>query len=231
MRAKIVGRLGFALIGGVAAALILGTAASAHVTVNPRDGVQGGYAKLAFRVPNEKPTASTVKLEVVVPTDAPITSISTRPLPGWTVSLERTKLAAPLKVHDTEISEVVSKITWTAAAGVSIRPGEFQEFEISAGPLPKADRVMFKALQTYSDGDVVRWIEDPATTPEAEHPAPVLKLAAAAAPALTTSAAPAPAAIAEDDSSDALPISLGVAGLIAGLAGLVVALVRRPRTA
>ncbi|MBB5871834.1 uncharacterized protein YcnI [Allocatelliglobosispora scoriae] len=232
MRATTVGRLAAAVLGGVVAAAWLGaSAASAHVTVNPKEAVQGGYAKLAFRVPNEKPTAGTVKLEVNIPIEAPIASISTRPVPGWTVALERTKLATPVKVHGNDVSEVVSKVTWTAAAGVQIKPGEFQEFEISAGPLPQVDLLLFKALQTYSDGEIVRWIEDPAT-PDVAHPAPALKLTkaatttpvnATASPSVVVAAEPAEAP------SNTLPIVLGAAGLIAGLAGLGVALSRRPR--
>ena len=38
------------------------------------------------------------------------------------------------------------------------------------------DQIVFKALQTYSDGDIVRWIDEPADGVELEHPAPVLKL-------------------------------------------------------
>jgi periplasmic copper chaperone A len=41
------------------------------------------------------------------------------------------------------------------------------------GVLSAVDRIVFKALQTYSDGDVVRWIEEPvAGEPEPDHPAP-----------------------------------------------------------
>ena len=63
-------RIAAAAAAGAVVALTVGVgAASAHVTVNPREAVQGGYAKLAFRVPNEKDAASTTKLEVYVPTD------------------------------------------------------------------------------------------------------------------------------------------------------------------
>jgi len=47
------------------------------------------------------------------------------------------------------------------------------------GPLPHADRLLFKTLQHYSDGRVVRWIQEP--TPGEEQPprpAPTLLLAA-----------------------------------------------------
>ena len=55
-----------------------------------------------------------------------------------------------------QVTEAVSTITWS---GGELKPGEFTEFDISVGPLPDdADSLTFKALQTYSDGDVVRWI-------------------------------------------------------------------------
>jgi periplasmic copper chaperone A len=58
-----------------------------------------------------------------------------------------------------------------------VKPGQFREFDVSLGPLPKTDRIVFKALQTYSDGDIVRWIDVPQDgQAEPEHPAPVLKL-------------------------------------------------------
>jgi hypothetical protein len=62
-------RLGAVTAAVVAATLVAAGPAAAHVTVNPREAQQGGFTKLAFRVPNEKDNASTVKLEVVVRAD------------------------------------------------------------------------------------------------------------------------------------------------------------------
>ena len=93
-----------------------------------------------------------------------------------------------------QITEAVARITWD---GGVIAPEEFQEFEVSLGPLPDTDRMVFKALQTYSNGDVVRWIDLP--TPggkDPDHPAPVLTLTAAQPDATTTSSTGAPAAAA-----------------------------------
>ncbi|MEJ3742899.1 YcnI family protein [Actinomycetes bacterium KLBMP 9797] len=237
MRTRTVAGVAAAIIGGVVAAVGVGAGpASAHVTVNPREAVQGGYAKLAFRVPNERDAASTVKVEVAIPTDTPIASVSVRPLPGWTATVERAKLATPLKVHDSEITEAVSKITWTAAAGNDIKPGQFQEFEVSAGPLPEVDQIAFKALQTYSNGEIVRWIEVPeAGKEEPEHPAAVLKLAKEAADASTQTVANANAnadlaAGAQDDDSSGWALTTGLVGLAAGLAGLVFGLLAWRRT-
>ncbi|MDG4808183.1 YcnI family protein [Micromonospora sp. WMMD1120] len=214
-----------ALAFTAAATAVLGFAgpASAHVTVNPKEATQGGYARVAFRVPNESDSASTVKLEVVLPENAPVGSVSTMPVPGWTVAVEKRKVDPPIEVHGSPITEAVSKLTWTASADAGVKPGQFQEFPVSMGPLPTVDSMIFKTLQTYSDGNISRWIEEPAPGgEEPDHPAPVLTLAAAA-PA--GSATPSAAAVAapdddDDDEGNGLAVGLGVAGLVAGLAGL-----------
>ncbi|MEU4527930.1 YcnI family protein [Micromonospora ureilytica] len=215
-----------ALAFTAAATAVFGFAgsASAHVTVNPKEATQGGYARVAFRVPNESDTASTTKLEVVLPENAPVGSVSTMPVPGWTVTTEKRKVDPPIEVHGSQLTEAVSKITWTASGDAAVKPGQFQEFPVSLGPLPQVDSMVFKTLQTYSDGNISRWIDEPAPGTEPEHPAPVLTLAAAAPEG---SAAPASAAAVaspdddDDDDGNGLAVGLGVAGLVAGLAGLV----------
>ncbi len=174
-------------IGAVAAP------ASAHVTVNPGEASKGGFTKLAFRVPSERPDADTTKLEVSFPVDHPLAFVSVRPVPGWTYRVERQKLATPIKSDEPgeeDVTEYVSKITWE---GGKIAPGEFQEFEVSGGPLPDdADELVFKAVQTYSSGEVVRWIEEAGPGgAEPELPAPVLKLVAGGEDEHGTTAEPA----------------------------------------
>ncbi|MFF3865504.1 YcnI family protein [Micromonospora sp. NPDC001898] len=207
------------------AAVVLGVAApaSAHVSVNPKEATQGGYGRFAFRVPNESDEASTTKVEVVLPENAPVGSVSTMPVPGWTVAVEKRKVDPPVQVHGSEVTEAVSKVTWTATGDAAVKPGQFQEFPVSMGPLPEVDTMVFKALQTYSDGNVVRWIEEPsAGAEEPDKPAPVLTLTAAA-PSAGASAPAVAAAGADDDDDDSdggAGIAFGVAGLVAGLAGL-----------
>jgi uncharacterized protein YcnI len=223
------------------AALVLpATSAFAHVTVNPREATQGGYAKLAFRVPNERDNASTTKVEVNFPTDHPLASVSVRPQQGWTYSVERAKLATPIKSDDGDITEAVSKITWT---GGEIKPHEFNEFEVSVGPLPTdVDSIAFKALQTYSNGEVVRWIEESTPTNDPEHPAPVLKLNKAAATATTVTTAAAQGSqtqggeVAEPKAKDVASKkdvetarTFGILGMVFGLLGFTSAGVARWR--
>ena len=80
----------------------------------------------------------------------------------------------------TTITKAVRTVTWTAGKGTRIGPGEYQEFSISAGPLPAAGPILFPTEQVYSDGTVVAWDEPtPASGPEPEHPAPAFEITAA----------------------------------------------------
>ncbi|MEU5877137.1 YcnI family protein [Spirillospora sp. NPDC047279] len=205
----------------------LATAASAHVTVNPKEAVQGSYAKVSFRVPNERDDAGTTKLQVDLPMDHPLASVSVRPVPGWSVKVEKSKLTTPIKAHGAEITQAVSRITWS---GGTIEPGQFQEFDVSMGQLPDdTDRLVFKATQTYSGGEVVKWDQEPKDgQEEPEHPAPVLKLTKAAAatgagasgaPTVTTVSATGAKAGSADDGTARL---LGGLGLAAGVVGIAV---------
>lgn len=222
------------------------SAAQAHVTVNPNTEPQGGYTKVSFRVPNEEAKASTTSLEVDIPTDHPIASVSVRPVPGWTATTTTSRLATPIKTDDGDVTQAVSKIVWT---GGKIDPGQFQEFDVSLGPLPKdTNQIVFKALQTYSDGTVVRWIDlQQPGQPEPDHPAPVLHLTPAAAAGgtgttSTSTGAPTTApsvSLAADNSgkaaassSDSSARALGIAGLGVGVLGLGTAIValRRKNT-
>ncbi|MFJ8573532.1 YcnI family copper-binding membrane protein [[Kitasatospora] papulosa] len=224
-----------ALAGGVAAStvLLLAGTASAHVSVQPQgEAAKGGYATVNFKVPNERNDASTVKLEVNFPTDHPLASVSPQPVAGWKIDVTRSKLAKPLEVHGKKIDEAVSKVTWTAD-GKGIEPGFFQQFPLSVGQLPEdTDQMVFKALQTYSNKEVVRWIEEPAEGgEEPESPAPVLALSAPAADAhgapaddKSGEAAKEKTTASSDDTSssnsDSTARVLGIVGIVVGVAGV-----------
>ncbi|MFP8906219.1 YcnI family protein [Streptomyces atacamensis] len=169
-----------AAAGAVAAALALAAAgpAAAHVSVNPDEAEQGGYTTIDVKVPNERDNASTVKVELTFPADHPLASVMPQPVPGWDVKVTKTKPAEPVEAHGRKLTEVPSKVTWTETGG-GIEPGTFQQFPVSVGQLPEdTDRLVLKAVQTYSNDEVVRWIEEPPAEggEEPEHPAPVLNL-------------------------------------------------------
>ncbi|WP_151772137.1 YcnI family copper-binding membrane protein [Streptomyces abyssomicinicus] len=226
------------------AALALAAPAQAHVSVQPEGAAaKGGYATVNVKVPNERDNASTVKVELSLPTDHPLSSVMPQPVQGWDIEVTRSKLDKPLTVHGRSIDEAVAKVTWTAT-GKGIEPGFFQKFPLSLGQLPEdADTLVLKSVQTYSNKEVVRWIEEPAEgQEEPEHPAPVLRLTAAAEDthgSSAASAAPDEAVAAEEAAGDgeatasaqaASPSDgtarwLGAGGLVLGVAGLLTAVV------
>ncbi|MEE2030711.1 YcnI family copper-binding membrane protein [Rhodococcus chondri] len=156
-----------ALVGaGATAALLLAGSgvAAAHVSAFAPGAEQGGYTVLTFRVPTESDTAGTTALTVELPG---LKSARTLPLAGWTATVEKDPGTG-----------LATAVTWTADPGVSVGPGEFQQFVLSVGPLPEEDEVLFPAVQTYSDGEVVAWDQPASGGAEPEKPAPSVTLAA-----------------------------------------------------
>jgi len=172
-------RAGGALAAAGVIALVAAPSASAHVTANVTTAVQGSYAKITFRVPNELPDAGTVKVQITFPDSYPIPGASVKPVPGWKSQIDIQPLAAPVKENNADVKKAVKTITWTADPGTRVNPGEFQEFDVSAGPLPDdTDELQFPAVQSYDNGTVVNWTDQPAAAgqKEPEHPAPSIKL-------------------------------------------------------
>jgi uncharacterized protein YcnI len=196
------------IASAAAALLAVPAAAEAHVTLQPSEAPAGGFTRLDVRVPTEREDASTTKVEVKFP--AGFTSVSTEPVPGWTASVKKT-------------ADRVDTVTWTGDGKQGkIGPGEFQDFGLSvAVPDKPGASLTFKALQTYSNGEVVRWIGPP----DAEEPAPRVALTAASAEGTGSEGG--------GDSEGAptwlavLALVVGALGLAAGVAGMTAAR-RRP---
>jgi len=205
------------------ALLAAATPALAHVTAQPAQAEQGDYAVIALRVPTESDTAGTVKLQVTLPTDTPISSVRTTPRPGWTATLTKVPLNPPVERNGRTLTEAINTVTWTADPGTRIGPGEFADFPLSLGPLPEVDRLVLPAVQTYDDGEVVAW--DQAPTPdgaEPERPAPTVSLSPAVPgePAAAPLAAVQPSAPVAAGPADPTARWSGGAGLLLGALGL-----------
>jgi periplasmic copper chaperone A len=205
------------------AAIGFAAPALAHVQVSGTDATQGGYGVATFRVPSESDTASTTELRVTLPDDTPILSASVQPKAGWTATVTKKDLATPQKDDDGNIvNQYVSVVDWKADnPQAAIPPNQFDEFNLSVGPLPKAASVSFPAVQSYSDGSTVNWNERAAEgQPEPEHPAPVLALALGGSDdsAIPASAQPAAAAAAS------APTWPGIAGLIVAIVAVLLGL-------
>ena len=144
--------------------------------LQPKTAAAGAYVVENVRVPNETDDAITTKVAVQFPEG--FAEASYQAVPGWSVKVVKEKLATPVKTDDGEITEGVKTITWTATSKADgIAPGQFQDFPLSVQIPGKAgDTLTFKALQTYSDGTVARWIG----APDADKPAPQVQVTEAA---------------------------------------------------
>jgi uncharacterized protein YcnI len=201
--------------------LLAPAAARAHVTLQPNTAPAGAFTLEAVRVPNELDDAVTTKVDVQLPHG--FAAASYEPVPGWTAKIIKSKLAQPVQTDDGPIDEEVSRITFTADRKQdAIQPGQFRDFPLSVQiPGQAGDKLTFKALQTYSNGTIVRWIGPP----DADRPAPQITVEPAAGSSGTSTTAATVAATpaaAVSDHDDGASQGLAIAALIAGILGIVV---------
>jgi uncharacterized protein len=182
--------LGAALAGIVAAGAIA-AAASAHVHVDVEgEATAGQPAELVFEVPNERDDAATVSIEVQMPREADLTDVVPAAVEGWGIT-------TTLRDDD-----VVDTIRWDAT-GAGLVADASAALAVGVGPLPAVESLTFPTVQTYDDGEVVRWIEPAvAGQPEPELPVPTLAIAAAP-PDATTDVTGAPPTVDTDDDDEA----------------------------
>jgi uncharacterized protein YcnI len=165
-------------LSAVALALSVAAAgpAAAHAEVEAEDArALDQNVELTFSAESESATAGISKLEVVLPEGITPQDITYEEGPkGW-------------KFAPTGRGYTVS--------GPKLAVGEDAEYVVTVRQLPDAKELVFKTLQTYSDGKVDRWIQ---LEEEAEgdghghgHPAPRLELKAAAPGAESVSPSPA----------------------------------------
>ena len=153
-----------------AATLALPAAAQAHVTLQPNTAAAGAFTRLDVRVPNERDDASTNKVEVQFPEG--FASASYEPVPGWDVEVDEEDAGDADPDRRRRDHRGRDTITWTADSDAdAIPPGGFLDFGLSVQIPGKAgDKLTFKALQTYTGGEVVRWIGAEGS----DNPAPIV---------------------------------------------------------
>ncbi|HWB68622.1 MAG TPA: YcnI family protein [Solirubrobacterales bacterium] len=207
------------VIATMAAALAAPALASAHVTLQPEEAAAGSYTVLDVRVPNETEDANTTKVDVQFPPG--FAEASYQPVPGWSVRVIKEKLAEPVQTDDGPVTEGVKEMIWTGKGSEGeIAPGQFMDFPVSVQiPGEAGEALTFKALQTYDNGEIVRWIG----APSSEHPAPQVQVTG------EEESSHHDAAAATDEESDSgsdnglaiVALAVGALGLIAGAAALV----------
>lgn len=139
---------------------------SAHVSVNPKEAV-AGYSVATVRVPNEKDVATT-RVRVLVPEGVEVHGVM--PIVGWQHSevREAFKEEATKEGDHQEEEGRITEVVWS---GGKIAAGEFMEFPLSVKYSAEAEKVTWKAYQTYADSEVVPW-----DGTDEGHPAPVVSV-------------------------------------------------------
>jgi periplasmic copper chaperone A len=217
----------FALLASliVLLAFAMPAAAGAHIRLQPDEAEAGAYTVLHVNVPNESPDFATTKVVVEFPPG--FTYALYRPVAGWSGNVRMTKPAK--SIIDGKVTPArVARVTWSAEErGAEIEPEQFEEFPIAVEiPDRPGETLTFRAVQTYENGDVVRWVGGPSS----QTPAPQVLVTAAGE---GQGAAVGEDAAAEEDSGDEGD-GLVIVALIAGILGLLVgaaALIRLLQTA
>jgi len=231
----------------LAGALIAPASAQAHISLHPNTIPAGAFVTVDVRVPGEQEGAYVTKVDVLFPPG--FTGVDYENVPGWSTNVIETKLATPIKEGGETINDDVSQIVWTWTGPLGkVNNNQFINFPLSlAIPGNTAGQALeFKTVQTYSNGQVVHWI-DPSLT--AEHPSPRVNVTAkggviediagdeagptAGQTGSGQSSAPSTAATTSSSgASKGLGITaliLGALGLLVGIGALVIA--RRNSTA
>ena len=209
-------RLALLVAVATVAALSIVGAAQAHVTVHPNALPAGGFTVINIQVPNERGKASTVRIDVQLPNGIYIASPTV--MPGWRSRVITKKLSKPVEIE--QGFSVSSRVDRVVFSGGRIGPGQFLSFPVSIkAPSVKAGTLLtFKALQTYSNGEVVRWIGNPS----ADEPAPQALIRQASSPVLDY-----PAGASAATQSMGKTLTGFVFGLPLGVLGTYLALRRR----
>lgn len=184
--------------------------AASHVDLRPKQAPGGTATRFKLEVENERPDARTREIVMLVP--AGVTVRTRRSSAGWRLRLR------------------AQRLTLVAPQGGSLEGHDARSFPISmALPDRPGERLVFKVLQKYDSGEVVRWIGPAA----AQDPAPRVRIRASAMP--DPRPAPAQEAASESPSTTAdgegggsgLVVAVAAAGAVGLAVGAIIAARRR----
>jgi periplasmic copper chaperone A len=214
-------------------ALALPAAANAAVTLQPDAAPAGKFTRLDVRVPTERGVATK---RVVLDLPPGFAFASYEPADGWRIRMTQRELVQPLEIDGQSFDHEIARITWTAETKADrIPPGGFQDFGLAVR-IPDGEpgeKLTFKTLQEYADGEIVRFVG----APDSDAPAPQVTLDSLPGPAEAATARAQAAArpvVAARENED-LPsrnlvlgaIGAGGLGALLGFAGWVSGLRRR----
>lgn len=166
------------LAAGIALAA---TCAAAHVVLEYQVAPAGSSYKATFKVGHGCGSSATRQVSVAMPPG--VLSARPMPKPGWTVQIDKGKLAEPVVSNGRTVTEDVTRVTWTARTPADALPSDqYDEFVVVAQLPAQAGRIWWPVSQVC-DGGREDWVEVPAAGQDASRlkkPAAMLEVLPAA---------------------------------------------------
>jgi hypothetical protein len=219
-------RLVLALTAAALAVGALAAPAGAHTEIAPEQAPAGSDTAFTMTLENERSDAGTVKVELFFPDGQLIPVLAVPDVGEWTGAPQGGAGGGPGTLGDP-----APGITWQRPTG---SPGDDPELKFTLRLPDRTGTISMAVLQTYSNGDVDRWIEPwPAGAPEPDRPAPRIEVTAAGGsstsePSSSTTVSPSSTtAPSQDDGASSAVWIAAIAGGVAAVVAFVVIRARR----
>ena len=128
--------------------------AQAHAVVSPSQAGVAAFTNFSLSVPSELPM-TTIAVKLLIPDG--LNFITPNVKPGWKISTKTAPAQGTAPDGDPETSRI-TEIDWT---GGQIPADLKDTFEFSAQVPTQPTTLAWKVYQTYQDGSVVSWDQDP----------------------------------------------------------------------
>ena len=140
-------------------ALAFAGAASAHVVLEYQVAPAASSYKASFKVGHGCGESPTRQVSVQVPAGV----LGVRPMPkaGWTVEIQRAKLAQPVTSHGRTVTEDVARVTWTARTPQDALPADQYDEFVLVGQLPAQAGPLYWPVSQVCESGRTDWVEVP----------------------------------------------------------------------
>ncbi len=196
------------VVGLMAASLsmLFTNMAAAHVVVKPAEVQVASRQTFSVGVPNEH-DSPVVNVRLVLPDG--LESVRPHAKAGWTIELTRGNEGQDAKV---------TEITWIGGPSGNVPTDLRDDFLFSAKVPDQVVDLKWKAYETYADGLVVAWEQEPSES-EGNRPYSVTKVQAESAESAAIKEAQQAASDSDKTADRALYVA--IAGVLLGISGIV----------
>lgn len=152
-------------------------AAKAHITLEYGVANAGSSYKATLRVGHGCGESPTHEIAVTIPPG--VEDAKPMPKAGWTIAIEREKLAQPRDDHGKPITDAVRRIRWTANTPADALPGNFYDEFVLQARLPGQAGVLYWPVAQVCETGRMDWAEVPVAGQklhDLKSPAPALEL-------------------------------------------------------